>query len=429
MATPIKMPKLGMTMSEGTVIEWPVALGGFVDKGVVVLRIESEKAEIEIEATASGFMRHVYVEADETVPCGTLLAALTESADAPFDAETFRREHDAPEVPVAVAPAVPSPPAAVTPAGRRAGRKAVAPAARALAKKLGVDPEVIPGTGSGGRVTRADVEAWAAARETLIEVADGVRLEVPTSGAGDEVLLLPGFGTDASVFALQSAILATRFRVRAVNPRGVGLSDAPEQDAYDPVLQAADAAALLDGAVHVVGASMGAAVAIELALGHPERVRSLTLITPVLDVTPRLAAVLDAWCRLAAESSPETLATALLPWMFSDETLADTRTRDRLRRGFAATVARVPPVVLGRYATGLRRWSGTRTDDLARLAAPTLVLTGGADLLATDGPRIAAGVPGARAQVVPGAGHALTLEAADAVRDAILSHVEASACP
>ena len=65
------MPKLGMTMEEGIVIDWPLAVGGAVEKGDIVLVIESEKAEVEIEAPASGVLRHVYIEAGETVSCGT----------------------------------------------------------------------------------------------------------------------------------------------------------------------------------------------------------------------------------------------------------------------------------------------------------------------------------------------------------------------
>ena len=75
--TPIAMPKLGMTMTEGRVVEWPTPLGARVEKGAVVLVIESEKSEVEIESPAAGVLRHVYVEPDQTVPCGTLLAALT----------------------------------------------------------------------------------------------------------------------------------------------------------------------------------------------------------------------------------------------------------------------------------------------------------------------------------------------------------------
>ena len=87
--TAIAMPKLGMTMREGTVVEWRAAVGDRVEKGVVFLLIESEKTAVEIEAPVSGTLRHIYVEEGDTVACGTLLAAITESADEPFDAEAF----------------------------------------------------------------------------------------------------------------------------------------------------------------------------------------------------------------------------------------------------------------------------------------------------------------------------------------------------
>ncbi|HWP64692.1 MAG TPA: lipoyl domain-containing protein, partial [Candidatus Limnocylindria bacterium] len=96
-AVPLAMPKLGMTMTEGRVVAWPVSVGARVEKGAVVLVIETEKSEVEIEAPASGYLRHVYVEADRSVPCGTLLAALTSTPDAPFDADAFRDAHDRPE--------------------------------------------------------------------------------------------------------------------------------------------------------------------------------------------------------------------------------------------------------------------------------------------------------------------------------------------
>lgn len=429
MATPIKMPKLGMTMAEGTVVEWPIAIGAHVDKGQIVMIIESEKAEVEIEATAAGFFRHVYVEVEETVPCGTLLAALTDTADEPFNAASFRAEHDTPEVRATPAPtaARSKPAAAAAPAAdERRGRKAVAPAARALAKKLGVDVEPISGSGPGGRVTKADVEAWAAAREALVEVAPGVRLEVPSSGDGDPVLLLPGFGTDASAFARQVSVLDQLYCARGVNPRGVGLSDAPDTDRYDPSVLAADAAALaVEKPAHVLGASMGAAVAIELALAFPQRVRSLTLITPAVQVGGRLETVIDAWCRLAAEAGAATLAMTLLPWMFTGGMLADRRARDRMHRGLEAIVTRIAPAVLERQAAGLRAWSGSRLEDLARITAPTLVLVGADDILTPGGERVAELISGAKCIVIENAGHALALEAPDAVNKAIVAHLAA----
>lgn len=425
MPTPIAMPKLGMTMSEGAVLEWPIAVGGRVEKGQTVVVIESEKAQFEVEATTSGFLRHVYVDPDPDVQvaCGTVLGAITESLDEPFDAESFRRANDRQERKEAI-PAQKSLSAVVASAPRlHAGRVPVAPAARALGKKLGVDPERVPGSGPGGRVTKEDVEAWAVQRERLVQVAPGIALEVPTEGDGDPVVLLPGFGTDVSAFAAPARALAKRYRVRAVNPRGVGLSHAPEQERYDVAELAADAAALIDAPTHVVGASLGAAIAIELALAQVEKVRTLTLITPFVEADARLLAVLDAWCRVAAEASADTTAATLLPWLFSTGFLIDEAACRRAARGLASIVRRIPAAVLRRYFEGVRAWSSTRRSDLERIQAPTLVLVAAADLLTPGGEAVAQAIPGATCAVMTGAGHALALEAPEAVTDAILAHL------
>jgi pyruvate dehydrogenase E2 component (dihydrolipoamide acetyltransferase) len=108
MATPIGMPKLGMTMKEGKVVAWPVAVGGRVEKGAPVVVIESEKAEVEIEAAASGVLRHVYVEAGDTVPCGTLSArSPTRSRNRSTSRVPSRTIIDVDTVPPVVPPPVP----------------------------------------------------------------------------------------------------------------------------------------------------------------------------------------------------------------------------------------------------------------------------------------------------------------------------------
>ncbi len=408
-----------MTMEEGRVVEWMLAVGDAVEKGATVLVIESEKAEVEIEATVSGILRHVYAQPDETLPCGALLGAITDSPEEPFDAEAFGREHATPAVETE-RPA----PARSAPAERRAPGERVpaTPAARRLARELGVELAVVSGTGPGGRVTAEDVEAAAGPAGDRVEVAPGVSLDVPRQGEGDPVLLLPGFGTDVSVFARQVPVLAESYEVFGVNPRGVGSSSAPAGHAYDVEQGADDAAAVADGPCHVVGASLGAAVAIELALRHPGSVRSLCLITPFARASGRLVAVMDAWCRLAAEAGPETLAVALLPWFFAPSSLADDRSRERLSRGLAATLARVPAATLSRAAEGARAWE--RSDgDLSTLRVPTLVVAAESDLLTPHGSELAARIPRARCVVVPEAGHAVGLEAPDTVNAALLEHL------
>ncbi len=429
--TAVAMPRLGMTMEEGTVVAWPVPVGTRVEKGQTVVVIESEKNEAEIEATASGVLRHVYVEPGSVVPCGALLAVLTSTADEPFDSQTYARSHAEARSATTPRPALATAPAAA-PTRRGAStrgtrRTPVTPAARALARRLDLAPERIPGSGPGGRVLRQDVEAFAAARERRVEVAPGVQLEVLREGAGEPVLFLPGFGSDLGSFAAQTRALAGSHQAVGVHPRGVGGSDAPDEPSYTVEQMAADVASLIDDPAHLVGASLGAAVALELALRHPGKVRSLALLTPFVRHTARLAAVTDAWVRLAAEATPETLARFLLPWFFSEDFLGNPGARERTARGLARSVTRCSAATLARQRRGLASWSGSREERLREIPGPTLVLAGGADLLTPDAERLAAELPRSHVVIVAGAGHALSIEAPDSVTRALREHLAGAA--
>ena len=425
-ATVIAMPKLGMTMQEGSVVAWPLAVGAAIEKGHTVVVIESEKAQVEIEATGSGVLRHIYVEAGVTVPCGSVLGAIAASMDVPFDAEAFRRDNDRP---LRAAPAPISHQSAPRQAVvARQSAAPVTPAARALARSLGVDVDKVAGTGPGGRITREDVEAFASRRERLVEVSPECSLEVFREGSGIPVLFVPGFGVGVASFAAQIQTLATvgGFETIGLHPRGIGASDAPDQDVYEVAVGAEDAAALaatLGGPVHVVGASLGAAVALEMALRFPTQVRSLTLITPFIEATPRLRAVADAWRAIARQASTDTLSRALLPWLFSQGVLGDDKIRERMHRGLTAALSVAPADALDRWAAGISAWSGSRRADLADVRAATLVIAAGADLLTPDGEALGRAITGATVCVLDGVGHAATSEAAESVGAALLDHL------
>lgn len=68
------MPKLGLTMTEGTVIEWPIAAGATFARGAVCVVVETDKVASEIEAPAAGRLLKVLVREGETVPVGSVLA-------------------------------------------------------------------------------------------------------------------------------------------------------------------------------------------------------------------------------------------------------------------------------------------------------------------------------------------------------------------
>lgn len=428
-----------MQMREGTVVLWHVRPGERVEKGRPLLVIESDKAEVDVESPASGVLRHVYVEPGATVPCGGVLAALTEGPDEAFDADAFRAAHGptlparpaataAPRAGAAAAPEKPADAAAFHPG--HGGAAPVTPAARVRARELGLDlaaaGSALVGTGPGGRVLREDVEALAERLSRGVEVAPGVRLEVVEAGRGEPLLVLPGFASDAASFARVAPALGERFRVRIAQPRGIGAFPAPAGSRHSVAEAAADAAALTEECgAHVIGVSLGAAVALELALARPERVRSLVLVTPVMAPRPRLVAVLAAWARLAAESTPEAAAAALLPWLFSEGALAQRDVHARALRGLADSLARLGPAgcaALAATAAALPNWSPPTPEALRAVGAPTLVIEAGEDLLTGSASALASAIPGATHVRIDGAGHALLLEAPDAALAAIDAH-------
>jgi len=76
MAVEFLMPKFGEVMEEGTLIEWKKKEGDAVEKGEVVLEIETDKANTDVESTATGIIQKILVQEGETVPINTPLALI-----------------------------------------------------------------------------------------------------------------------------------------------------------------------------------------------------------------------------------------------------------------------------------------------------------------------------------------------------------------
>jgi pyruvate dehydrogenase E2 component (dihydrolipoamide acetyltransferase) len=159
MATEFLMPKLGLTMEEGTILEWLVEDGATITPGTAVLRIETDKVESDVEAPAQGrFVRAAAV--GDTFACGAVIGYLLAEGE---EAPAAPAPAPAPAAPAAVASA-PAPiaaaPVAVT---RPDGRVVASPNARRVAAELGIDLRYVRGTGPGGRIVSEDIEEAAAA--------------------------------------------------------------------------------------------------------------------------------------------------------------------------------------------------------------------------------------------------------------------------
>ena len=168
----IKLPKLAITMEEGIVVRWLKQEGERVAKGEPVVEIETEKANAEIESTCAGYLKRITVKEGETVPVEAVLAYIaSDEAElkAPFEPAAGRVSQPRAETePVSTKPSLKTAPrTAQRPVSRLKGPVRAAPAARRLARELGLDLASIPGTGPGGRILPADVRrAQAAATET-----------------------------------------------------------------------------------------------------------------------------------------------------------------------------------------------------------------------------------------------------------------------
>jgi len=185
MAAYIAIPKLGMTMTEATVVEWKVREGVRVEKGGIVLAIQTEKIKWEVEASAPGYV-HILVEEDVTAPVGRVVGLIAETIE---ELETLQRE-PAKEIFTTVpgAAAAPAVAPAPTAAGRAEGPEGIriSPLARKLAEEHMIDITTIAGTGPGGRIVREDIERAIAERKQAASVKayEGKRVKtaIPLKG-------------------------------------------------------------------------------------------------------------------------------------------------------------------------------------------------------------------------------------------------------
>ena len=160
MAIEVTLPKLGLTMEEGTLEEWLVNDGDVISIGMPLLRLATDKIDVDVEAEAEGIMARA-VPNGTTLPPGAVLGWLL----APGEAAP---EGAAPVAAPAVAETAASVGAPAVAIVHEGGRQFVSPNARRVADQLGVDVAQVAGTGPNGRVVSEDVEAAAASGSAKI---------------------------------------------------------------------------------------------------------------------------------------------------------------------------------------------------------------------------------------------------------------------
>ena len=231
MIAAITMPTWGLSMEQGTIVAWQVAEGSHITVGVELVEIETSKIANSVEARQQGVLRRQLVKAGQTVPCGELLGVIAaddvpESAIDEFIAK-FPRPHSA---------------------ASRAGE-------------------------SGS--TDSTLE---------LELASGTRLRYTTLGeVGSDVVFLHGFGGDSDTWLFNQRRIAEQHRTFAFDLPGHGGSTKQVEHGSIEELASSirDSLDRLElRRIHLVGHSMGAAIALALCNGQPERIASVALVAP-----------------------------------------------------------------------------------------------------------------------------------------------------
>lgn len=224
----VTMPKWGMTMTEGKVAEWLVDEGAEISSGAEFLEIETTKITNVVEAQGAGVLRRRIVETGNTVPVGTLLGVIAADTVSDDELDAFVANY---------APAIDA----------MAGDDTSGPQARIIE--------------AGGRSIN------------LVSIGDG----------DVAMVLIHGFGADLNSWMFNQPELAATYAVHALDLPGhggstldVGTGSVP--DLADAVLAMLNALEI--GKAHLVGHSLGGAIALYLATKHADRIGSASLICP-----------------------------------------------------------------------------------------------------------------------------------------------------
>jgi len=304
MAHEIVMPRVDMDMTTGRMGAWRAAEGARVVKGETLFEIETDKAAMEVDAPATGVLSFVAASEGDVLPVGACIGWIVAEG-----------EHFVPPAPSSAAAA--APPAALTPRRPDAGQKDEAhagaatglratPAARRAARERGLSLAAVKGSGPNGRIQKRDLPARVAAAPRIA----GVNREWLRRGEGAPLVLIHGLCADLNGWRPLFRVLPGTRAVLAIDLPGHGLSPLGEDASFEALVEAVRAVLVEEGATraHLVGHSLGGAVAAALSQAPGVKALSLMLIAPAGLGEETNSAFFDGYLQADDEAS-------LTPWL------------------------------------------------------------------------------------------------------------------
>lgn len=259
----------------------------------------------------------------------------------------------------------------------------------------------------------------------------GCPLHYSVRGSGPAVLFIQGVATHGDGWRPQTETLSDRFTCLSFDNRGMGRSTPVGTGAITVEQMADDARAIADHAkceaMHVVGHSLGGLVALQFALAHRARVRSLTLMCTFgrgRDAAPLTPGMI--WFGMRSRFGTRSMRRRGFLNLVMPRSVLATADREKLAADlaplFGHDLGDLPPVADAQLAAMRAFDALPRMSELA--GVPTLVLSASEDRIAPPaaGRKLAAAIRGARFVEVPDAAHGLPLHAADLVNDHLRSH-------
>ena len=432
MPTEVILPKVDMDMSHGTLAVWHVAEGAAVTKGAALFDIETDKAAMEVESPATGILRGVVAKPGDKVPVGAVVALICTEGEAwemPAQSPAAPAQAGASTLAVPTPATVPPRPVEVpafagTPAEGRQPvsapdpRPRATPAARAAARAHGLTLEGIAGSGPQGRNQAADITAPRPAQGWT--PGPGPLHISRREGEGLPLVLIHGFTADSQSWAPLEKALGPRPLIRIDLP-GHGRSPRRKVPDFQTLARMVTEAfdTLPEGRYHLLGHSLGGALALSLADIRPRQVATLSLIAPA-GLGPEIdAAALTGITRA-------TRAESLAPWLrrltATPEGISDDYARAAMRLRQDPALRAVQSEMAGAFFP-----DGVQAFDLraalSRVTAPLALLWGKQDHIL---PWAQAMQPGDFAlHLLSGAGHVPQIEIPDRVARILTRHLDA----